>query len=67
MKLWIARDLDGILHLYVNKPKLDSNDNMYYIDSDMEDDYLNIDKNMFPEVTFENSPQMVEIKLSKEE
>lgn len=67
MKLWIARDFDGILNLYVNKPSLDSNDNMYYTDSDMEDDYLNIDKDLFPEVTFENSPQQVEIKLVKEE
>lgn len=63
MKLWIARDFDGFLNLYVNKPSLDSNDNMYYIDSDMEDDYLNIDKSLFPEVTFENSPMEVELKL----
>ena len=67
MELWIARDFDGILNLYVNKPSLDSNDNMYYTDSDMEDDYLNIDKDLFPEVTFENSPQQVELKLVKEE
>lgn len=63
MKLWIARDFDGLLNLYVNKPSLDSNDNMYYTDSDMEDDYLNIDKDLFPEVTFENSPREVELKL----
>ena len=67
MKLWIARDFDGVLNLYVTKPSLDSNDNMYYADGDMEDDYLNIDKELFPEVTFENSPQQVEIKLVKEE
>lgn len=63
MKLWIARDFDGVLNLYVTKPSLDSIDNMYYVESDMEDDYLNIDKELFPEVTFENSPQEVEIKL----
>lgn len=60
MKLWIARDIDGYLNLYINKPSLDSNDNMYYV---VEDDYLNIDKDLFPEVTFENSPQQVELKL----
>lgn len=38
--------------------------NMYYV---VEDDYLNIDKDSFPEVTFKNSPQQVEIKLVKEE
>lgn len=67
MKLWIARDFDGALNLYVIKPLLDSNDNMYYANCDMEDDYLNIDKDLFPEITFENSPQQVEIKLVKEE
>ena len=51
----------------MSKPSLDSNDNRYYTDSDMEDDYLNIDKELFPEVTFENSPQKIEIKLVKEE
>ena len=67
MKLWIARDFDGYLNLYVDKPLLDSNDNIYYTDSDMEDDYINIDKDSFPEVTFENSPQEVELKLLNNE
>ena len=66
MKLWIARDFDGYLKLYINKPSLDSNDNMYYTHSDVEDDYLNIDKEFFPEVTFENSPQEIELKLVKD-
>ena len=68
MKLWIARDFDGDLNLYVNKPLLHYINKIYYtIASDMEDDYLNIDKELFPEVTFENSPQLVEIKLVKED
>ena len=66
MKMLVARDFDGVLNLYTAKPSLDSNDNMYYADGDMEDDYLNIDKELFPEVTFQNSPQQVEIKLVKE-
>jgi hypothetical protein len=65
MKLWIARDFDGILRLFVDKPLLDSNDNIYYVDNDMEDDYISINKDSFPEVTFENSPQQVELKLVK--
>ena len=65
MKLWVVIDFDGVLNLYVTKPSLDSNDNMYYVDGDMEDDYLNIDKDSFHEVTFENSPQQVELKLIK--
>lgn len=65
MKLYIARDLNDDLNLYVNKPVF-YDDGLYY-DSDMEDHCLSIDKNLFPEVTFENSPQQVEIKLIKEE
>ena len=66
MKLWIARDFDGDLNLYVKKPLLHYIDQIYYtIVSDMGDDYLNIDKDLFPEVTFENSPQQVEINLIK--
>lgn len=66
MKLWIARDRDGHLNLYAKKPLLNFYDGLYY-DSDMEDQYLSIDKHLFPEVTFENSPQLIELKLIKEE
>lgn len=62
MKLWIARDEDGILCLYESKPYLDM-DNEW--DSD-DNDYLVIDESQFPEVTFENSPMEVELKLVKE-
>ena len=60
MKLWIARDyMFNSLYLYKNKPELDgdrwiSDDGMYSIDDDL-----------FPEVTFENSPMEVELKLKK--
>lgn len=60
MKLWIARDLNGDLNLYAKKPVLNYYDSIYY-DGDMEDQYLSIDKNLFPEVTFENSPQLIEL------
>lgn len=62
MKLWIARNEDGILFLYESKPYLDM-DNEW--DSD-DNDYLVIYESQFPEVTFENSPQEVELKLVKE-
>lgn len=64
MKLYIARDLNDDLNLYANKPVF-SDDGLYY-DSIMEEQCLSIDKHLFPEVTFENSPQLVEIKLVKE-
>lgn len=58
MKLWIARDLDGILCLYKSKPYLDM-----YNDWDSDDNCFVINKRQFPEVTFENSPQEVELNL----
>lgn len=55
MKLWIARDSTDGLYLHFTKPKGDD----YW--------FISIDSFLFPEVTFENSPQEVEIKLFKEE
>lgn len=66
MKLWIARDKEGTLYLSFEKPTKkygeiwdtlhihDGHGGIYDIESDE-----------FPEVTFENSPQQVEIKLIK--
>lgn len=58
MKLWIARDKDGSLCLYYEEPYkcrgfflCDMNNGMW------------LDRTLFPEVTFENSPQEVELKL----
>lgn len=64
MKLWIARDKNGALALYTEEP-------MLYYNSQYEGPYksqmIDLDENLFPEVTFENSPQMVEVKLVNEE
>ncbi len=59
MKLWIARDRDGLIYLYMKKPIIIT----HYFDTK----YLigEIDETLFPEVTFENSPQEVELKLVK--
>lgn len=63
MKLWIARDKNGALALYTEEP-------MLYYNSQYEGPYksqmIDLDENLFPEVTFENSPQQVEVKLVKE-
>lgn len=58
MKLWIARDEDGELHLFCSKP---IKSGLYWIAGFGNE--LCINDNLFPEVTFENSPQEVEIKL----
>ena len=72
MKLWIAREKNGSLRLYARKPikiggyfyihdgytRIDNGTRLsagWYIDG--------INRNLFPEVTFENSPQQVELKL----
>ena len=59
MKLWIARDQNGDLFLYPIKP--DRYVTEYYVFFNG-DDWWNIDSDLFPEVTFENSPQEVELK-----
>lgn len=53
-KIWIARDKDGELYLYESKP---------YRKGDRFADYffIRLDKNSHPEITWENSPQQIEI------
>lgn len=60
MKLWIARDKDGVLSLFDDKPFK----NEYECWTTVRNCYL-IDDELFPEVTFENSPQQFELKLVK--
>lgn len=58
MELWIARDKDRVLGLFDDKPFK----NEYGYWTTVRNCYL-IDDDLFPEITFENSPQQVEIKL----
>ena len=57
MKLWIARDKSGLLCLYDKKPTFDGD---YWVSSDS---WSFLDLEYFPEVTFENSPKEIELKL----
>ena len=54
--MWIARDKDGCLYLYEHKPtKLRGADR--FIDKKDRNGYvLHIERELYPEVTFENSP-----------
>lgn len=64
MKLWIARDLSEELILYKEKPSYNNKIKMWMYSG------LPVGKltgYSFPEVTFENSPKEVELKLIKEE
>lgn len=61
MKLWVARSLDGKILLCTEKMTFDKNFQEWgcYWGS-----FLKLSKEWFPELTFENSPQMVELKLA---
>ena len=56
-KVWIARDKDGSLYLYSKKPLKDGR--MFVTDGT--GDMFQLDKNSHSEITWENSPQRIEI------
>ena len=64
MKLWIARDRDEdrTLCVYNNKPKLSEEVSGLWV-CDKFTTVNTLSPDYFPEVTFENSPQEIEIKL----
>jgi hypothetical protein len=68
MKLWIARDENGQLWLFDKPPVLrdkkveDTNHSWFDMAEDGIYNYC-LSCDMFPEVTFANSPQEVELKL----
>lgn len=61
MKAWLARDLDGELWIYRHWPT--RNIDFFYIDEEWCDAESNqkwkLRQNDFPEVTWENSPKLV--------
>lgn len=64
MKMWIARYRQGALSLFNHKPYSDNG--AWWADRNIDEEgewYLESD--LFPEVTFENSPQEVELVLKK--
>ena len=58
MELWLARDKSGYLLLFENIPIRKGNG--FY---SLEGYYYVLHGELFPEVTFENSPQRVELEL----
>lgn len=62
MEMWISRNVNGDLSLHSTEPeKLEEAGCYTSFFTDGEDYHL--DYKLFPEITFENSPQRVEIKL----
>lgn len=64
MKLWIARNTDDTLVLFQSKPILGPD---IIWEELLNEDCMYIEEYLFPEVTWENSPKEVELKLVKEE
>ena len=59
MRFYIARDEYGNLYLYDNVPVKRET----YFQPQRGYDMMKLDDRLFPEITFNNSPQEVELKL----
>ena len=60
LSVWIARDKNGELYLYKSKPWRCKEDKNGHFDCD--DILLPMDEDMYPEITWENSPKEFELK-----
>ena len=61
MVFYITRDKYGWLELHEEMPF--NNSGMWFSENGTNRPYIRISKNCFPEVTYENSPQEVELTL----
>ena len=60
MKLWIARDKDGEVNLFQEKPFLSESNKYFYSTLDkMKLKQTNNNRTIFKHIAFENSPQEV--------
>ena len=60
--LWIARDRNGELGLFFNKPK-EGIGGTFYDRTVLPIDSVGLDENDFADITYENSPVEVVVKL----
>lgn len=60
--MWLARDKDGELYLYDAYPKKQSE----FFGNQFGYSSMLLDAKLYPEVTWENSPKKVELKLVEE-
>ena len=66
--MWLARDEDRTLYLYSSKPIKREDMNFWDLDEEDGDGYVNqIGSRLFPEVTYENSPQEIKISFVNKE
>ena len=62
IKIWIARDKDGHLYVYLDKPVLNAGVE-FFPPYRFSDDWLDLPKDYYPEVTFDNSLLPLEVLL----
>ena len=62
MKMYLTRNKRGLLRLFRWTPEYNDKLDMWY-EEHFEDGYGNFRSDDYPEVTFENSPQEVELKF----
>lgn len=58
-KMWIARDKDGTLCIYKGKPSRYEG----FFDNGTNYSTIYLESKLFPEITWENSPQEIELKI----
>lgn len=63
--LWIARDKDGLLYLWKEKPKRIEERGWFNTEKGHLGVVGDLNTSDFPEVTYENSPMQVELKLKE--
>lgn len=64
-KLWLARWRNNSLNLYAGKPiKDDKYGEFWFMGGNITDEMMHLNCELFPEVTYENSP--VEVTLTAE-
>ena len=60
--LWIARDKDNSLSLFVSKP-INHRDECWIPREDIDcGNYLTLPDSEYPDITFENSPQQINLQ-----
>lgn len=62
IQAWIARDFDGSLYHYSEKPLRDEN-NDQWATPNSEVSYGELPPKMFPEITWDDEPRKVEISI----
>ena len=59
---WVAKDYDGNVHFFTDKPSRDTDFLMFLT---LDDNRIVLPFNPFPELTWDNSPMEVEISIRK--